>query len=281
VTEAVRVFVNARIASQGRSRYPSRQVTSFQALARIEALRDAALVVYARPDAILADAPRAPLLASLSEDELDRHARFRFEHDRDAYLVAHALTRRLLGELAGVDAKALRFITTEHGRPELAAPSCALSLRFNLSHTRGLVACGVTRDTDIGVDTEHVDRNVQLLGVARHVFSEREIAGLESLSEAAQRSRFFDLWTLKEAYVKAIGKGLAAPLRAITFAPEQPDPVPVHFDSEAADDAGAWCFRRHTPSPSHRLAVALRAGPSAAISFREIAAAQLLGSLLE
>jgi 4'-phosphopantetheinyl transferase len=171
----------------------------------------------------------------------------------------------------------LRFVAAEHGRPELAAPEQACAWRFNLSHTRGLVACGVAREREIGVDVEHVDRRVELLAVARHVFSPREIAGLEALSGEAQRSRFFDLWTLKEAYIKAIGKGLAAPLRAITFAAETADPVPVHFDVEARDDASSWCFRRHQPGSQHRLAVALRATATAAVSFNEIALDQLLG----
>jgi 4'-phosphopantetheinyl transferase len=240
-------------------------------------LDGAAWVVYARPAAILAETAPAPLLSWLSQDERDRYARFHFDDDRDAYLVAHALTRRLLAVNAGVEPAELCFEPTENGRPEIAAPLAALELRFNLSHTRGLVACAVTRKRAIGVDAEHIDRRVELLGVARRVFSPREIAGLEKLSGEPQRVRFFELWTLKEAYVKAIGKGLAGPLRAISFAPEQIDPVPVHFDPEAADDPTAWCFRRHAPSANFRLAVALRARPSAAASFSEVDARELLG----
>jgi 4'-phosphopantetheinyl transferase len=245
------------------------------------AIGEAAAVLYARPELILAAAPREALLAVLSADERERHERFHFDSDRDAYLVAHALTRRMLGSLLGVQAHELEFRAAEHGRPELAAPAHACELSFNLSHTSGLVACAAARGCSVGVDTENSARGVELLGVARRVFSDRELAGLYPLSGEAQRLRFFDLWTLKEAYVKAIGKGLAGPLRAISFAPEQPDPVPVHFEREAADDAARWCFRRHIPSPNHRLAVALRAGPTAAVSFQEVNAQQLLGSLFE
>jgi len=244
--------------------------------ASIEKLDGVAQVLYARPEIILAAVGRPALLSLLSQEESVRHGRFRFDDDRDTYLVAHALTRRLLAATARVDAAELCFVATAHGRPEIAGPAAASALRFNLSHTRGLVACGVTRACDIGVDVEHVDRRVELLGVARHVFSPREVAGLESLEGDDQRQRFFDLWTLKEAYVKAIGKGLAGPLRSISFAPDQTDPVPVHFDREAADDPSAWCFRRHVPGSNLRLAVALRAGCHAAISFREIDALELL-----
>jgi 4'-phosphopantetheinyl transferase len=251
---------------------------SFPGPACIADLTRAAWVVYAYPQVILAGADPALLLAWLSDGERERHARFRFEEDREAYLVAHALTRRALGHVAGVAPNELSFSIGEHGRPEIAGPSRALALRFNLSHTRGLVACGVACGHDIGVDVERIDREVALLGVARHVFSERENAGLLSLSGSAQRLRFFELWTLKEAYVKAIGKGLAAPLKSISFLPEAHDPVAVHFAEQALDDPSAWCFRRHEPGPGHRLAVALRAGPLAAVSFGEISASQLVDS---
>jgi 4'-phosphopantetheinyl transferase len=242
----------------------------------IAELTQAAWVVYAYPQAILAAAAPERLLAWLSDDERERHARFRFEEDRDVYLVAHALTRRALGQVAGVAPNQLSFQVGEHGRPEIAGPSGALALRFNLSHTRGLVACAVALGHDVGVDVERIDREVALLGVARHVFSERENAGLLSLSGSAQRLRFFELWTLKEAYVKAIGKGLAAPLKSISFLPEPNDPVAVHFAEQTLGDPSAWCFRRHEPGPGHRLAVAVRAGPLAAVSFKEVSAAQLV-----
>jgi 4'-phosphopantetheinyl transferase len=255
-------------------------IMSLPGPARIAELTRAAWVVYAYPQAVLAGADPALLLSWLSDDERERHARFRFQDDREAYLVAHALTRRALGQVAGVAPSALSFQAGEHGRPEIAGPSCALALRFNLSHTRGLVACGVACGHDIGVDVERIDREVALLGVARHVFSERENAGLSSLSGSVQRLRFFELWTLKEAYVKAIGKGLAAPLKSISFLPEASDPVAVHFAEQALDDPSAWCFRRHEPGPNHRLAVALRAGPLAAVSFNEVSASQLVDWVL-
>jgi len=205
----------------------------------------------------------------LSEDERARHARFKFESDRDIYLVAHALVRRMLSNLTGAASDALQFVAGEHGRPEIVAPGPAAAFRFNLSHTHGLVACAVTREADIGVDVEYVERKVDVLNVADHVFSVREVEGLAALSGEAQRERFFELWTLKEAYIKAIGKGLSAPLRSITFEPDQPDPVPVRFGPEVADDHARWCLRRFHVGPVHRLALAVAADPAAVIECRE------------
>lgn len=229
-----------------------------------------AAIHYARPDAVIALHGRSELLRALSADERERHARFRFERDQDTYLVAHVLVRRVLARVAGVASDALEFASAEHGRPELVAPASACELRFNLSHTHGLVACAVTRRADIGVDVEQSQREVEILGVAKHVYSDAEIAALTALPIEARQERFFELWTLKEAYIKAIGKGFSAPLRAITFDPSRPDPVPVRFGVEIQDDAASWCMRRFDVGREHRLALALRAGASSRIHCSEL-----------
>lgn len=235
-----------------------------------------ASIAYARPEAILSAHPREKLLELLGDEERARHARFRFDRDRDIYLVAHALVRRMLARFSGAAPDALVFAAGVHGRPEISAPEAARVFRFNLSHTQGLVACGVCRRVDIGVDVEYVERKVELLSVGRHVFSPVENAGLAALDGAAQRERFFELWTLKEAYIKAIGKGLSAPLRAITFDPTRPDPVPVTFGPEVADDRSRWCLRRFVVGREHRLALALEAEPDARVACEEVGPADLL-----
>jgi 4'-phosphopantetheinyl transferase len=238
-------------------------------------LTDAAYVVYARPERVLAVTPRQQLATLLDDAERARHARFMFREDADIFLVAHALTRNLLGSMLGYTPESLQFAASERGRPELAGSAADSGMRFNLSHTHGLVACAITRMVDVGVDVEQCTRKVELLSVAQRVFSPLELRELHALDGAAQRERFFQLWTLKEAYVKAIGKGLAGPLQAISFFPAEPDPVPVRFEPEVADSPEAWCFRRCRPDPELALAVALRAGPSAAISFRELRPGEL------
>jgi len=234
-----------------------------------------ATIAYARPETILGELSRETLLGWLGQEERQRHARFRFERDRDIYLVAHALLRRMLARVTGVAREALQFSAGEYGRPEISLPESAREFRFNLSHTHGLVALGVCRGADIGVDVEYVERRVELIGVAKHVFSEIEVEGLAALSGRAQRERFFELWTLKEAYIKAIGKGLSAPLRSITFDPTGPDPVPVRFGPEVADDHQRWCLRRFVGGRGHRLALALDGPGYPRVHCDEIQASEL------
>jgi 4'-phosphopantetheinyl transferase len=130
-------------------------------------------------------------------------------------------------------------------------------LRFNLSHTAGLVACAVALDRDVGVDVEHLWPPTFDIGLARHHFAPAEVAGLEALPPEARRARFFALWTLKEAYIKARGLGLALPLERFAFDFEGPA-LGVRFDPELGDQPERWHFARLQPTAVHALALAAR-----------------------
>src|SRR6516162_181163 len=139
-----------------------------------------------------ADLARA-LCALLSHEERTRHAAFRFDCDRDAYLFAHSLVRRVLSQYGSASATSWRFECDEYGKPFIATPSSGLY--FSLTHTAGLVACAVSLHPEIGVDAERIDRAVEFLPLARRFFASPEAGTLEAASEALLPERFFTLWT--------------------------------------------------------------------------------------
>ena len=217
-----------------------------------------AVAYYALPTRYAEQPERERLLSLLDAGERARYRRFRFDADRLCYLVAHALTRRALSSVSDVQPEAWRFSVGKHGKPEVANPTKGVSLRFNLSHTRGLVACALAFEADVGVDVEHVTRTVEISRVARSVFSPPELDELASEGdEAGQRTCFFRFWTLKEAYIKAVGAGLGMPLRRIAFDVSSPSAPRISF-SGIDDDPDAWLFHLHEPTPEHQLAIALR-----------------------
>ncbi len=116
----------------------------------------------------------------------------------------------------------------------------------------------VAKDLEIGVDVEDTERKSETVGVADRFFSPREVAALHALPEAAQRGRFFDYWTLKEAYIKARGMGLAIPLDQFSFLLDGAPPIRIAFDPRLGDDAATWQFERFTLTARHRTAVAIR-----------------------
>jgi 4'-phosphopantetheinyl transferase len=160
-----------------------------------------------------------------------------------------------LSAYADVDPAEWRFVRNECGRPE-PMWNGKPPVRCNLSKTNGLVACVVTRDAEAGIDVEDIRRIDDPMELAGYAFSSAELADLKSLAADEQRTRFFEYWTLKEAYLKARGVGLSEPLDRFSFGVEgRTGQIRLTADSKPAID---WQFRLSRPLPDHVMAVAVR-----------------------
>jgi 4'-phosphopantetheinyl transferase len=157
-----------------------------------------------------------PYAALLSADEQTRWQRFARAADRQRFLLSRALLRTVLGDYLSLEPRELRFVSDEWGKPHLSAEP---SLHFNLSHTQGMVALAVSRRAPVGVDVENMERVVDAEALTARYFAPEELFALQTLPPNARRAHFLRLWTLKEAYVKALGLGLRIPLDSFAFAP--------------------------------------------------------------
>ncbi|MFQ5538070.1 MAG: 4'-phosphopantetheinyl transferase family protein [Gemmatimonadota bacterium] len=188
----------------------------------------------------------------LSSRERERAARFARDGDRRRFVAARVLLRRMLEEELGAPAESFRFQTDEHGRPHLASsPSCA----FSISHTEGMVACAVGRVAALGVDVENRKRGAELMKVARRCFAPEEVRYLEARPGGGRDEAFFRLWTLKEAYLKAKGRGLSLGLDTPRFALDDSG-IPTEFRSRLEGNPEAWRFLVDRPGPELVLACA-------------------------
>jgi 4'-phosphopantetheinyl transferase len=197
--------------------------------------------------------------ALMNPAERERNGRFVFPSGRREHLVTRALIRTTLSHYhPAIDPQDWRFSTNAFGRPEVSGPTCEPRLRFNLSHTDGLIACAVVIGREVGIDVENVARR-QLDGedIADQVFSATELAELRALPLSAQPDRFFDYWTLKEAYIKARGLGLQLPLDQFSFHLRDGVPIRISFGPRISDDPTRWQFDLQRLTPHHRLALAL------------------------
>ena len=182
--------------------------------------------------------------------------RYRFEKDQHSCLVTRALVRTVLSKYADVSPSAWRFVTNEYGRPEIDEPQDARWLKFNLSHTKGLIALIVARDREVGVDVEDRERTGRLLNVADRYFSPQEVNALRALPEKDKLDRFFLYWTLKESYIKARGMGLAIPLSQFSFAIASD--ISIAFDTKLDDDPDSWQFTAMSVGRRHALAASMQ-----------------------
>lgn len=186
----------------------------------------------------------------LSDAERARRARFRFAAHRHQFLVSRALLRWVLGRYTGLDPASLRFGCNAWGKPHLELADSGAP-EFNLSHTDGLIVLAVAEVNGqaappmLGVDVERRDRVVNAPALAMRFFSALESDTLHGLPGEHQRSCFFDFWTLKEAYIKAVGMGLGIPLADFSFSLLRDGDIDIRFTaSRSADDPAAWQFRR-------------------------------------
>ncbi len=186
----------------------------------------------------------ARLVSLLAPEELERRNRMATESGRRQQLLARALQREVLSRHEPrVPPREWRFVRGESGRPSLAPPFDASGLNFNLAHTPGLVVMAVGRVARIGIDVEAVDKAVPM-PVARRYFSAREVAALHALAPEDQPRRFLRLWTLKEAYLKGMGEGLAGGLDSMSFSFD--GEAGVAFERASDPQAHRWVFREFT-----------------------------------
>ena len=167
---------------------------------------------------------RERLSTVLSSSEQERAARFAFARDRNRFIVARAILRQLLGGYLRESPQHVVLETLPYGKPVLAATSRISSLRFNLSHSHQVALFAFCLEHEVGIDIEKVRPQVAFEGIESRYFSPDERAELEMLPQDLRPEAFFLCWTRKEAYVKATGEGLKAPLETfnVSLTPGKP-----------------------------------------------------------
>ena len=193
----------------------------------------------------------------LCADEKNRAARFYFEQHRNRFIVARGQQKVILGNYLGIAPTQIEFVYSSRGKPNLA-PSCnGKRLQFNVSHSQDLALYGFACDRAIGVDLEYLRPMDDANQIAQRFFSARESATIKSLPEPEKSLAFFQVWTAKEAYLKATGDGIGSSLDRveISFLPNEPlRLLAVDGDEEAA---ARWRLDSLTPAANYIATIAV------------------------
>lgn len=205
---------------------------------------------------------KAPLF--LNSDELKRAEKIAVETSRQEYLVGRLCLRFLLSQYNNSILPSEWPLTeNSYGKPEISTNRPDLNLNFNLSHSGGELVFIISKNLMVGIDIEHIKYQESLIGVAKKSFSDREYRHLLTLSGHHQAAKFYELWTLKEAYIKARGIGLTMPLDTFSFdypnmkSSEVPTSPKIVFEAGSDNSDKLWKFFLFLPCNGFQIAAAI------------------------
>ena len=191
----------------------------------------------------------------LSATEMTRAAAFHFELHRRRFIVGRGLLRLILSRYVSVRPQQVEFAYSSTAKPELGGSLAANGLRFNLAHSADLALVAVTCVGSVGVDLERIAPLADVDDLVARFFSARENARFQKLSVEQKPPAFFNLWTRKEALLKATGEGIAQSLNLVEVSFLPGEPAKLLSIPEHLSQGSRWSL--HELAPASHFAAAL------------------------
>ena len=189
----------------------------------------------------------------LSGEEKLKMQRYVFQKDRDQYLLTRTLARKVLSKVTGLHFSDLTFEKNQYGKPHLKGYETKIA--FSISHTQGVIGFALSNDiTHLGIDVENTNRAVDL-DVRHEIFIDEELENYSLLPEKFHKNRFFELWTLKESYMKALGKGFSLPPKSFGFVERKNQFIFQENTSESKP--GEYRFQLVEVDSTHYMAICM------------------------
>ncbi|UZJ40701.1 4'-phosphopantetheinyl transferase superfamily protein [Prosthecochloris sp. SCSIO W1101] len=199
-------------------------------------------------------------LQLLSDTEKNDAAHFRFQTDRERFIIAHGMLRKVLSQYLDVSPAGLKFSHGVYGKPVLEGMPDGCSLCFNMSHSHDLALFALVWNSRIGVDVEYIRLIPDAEVIAKRFFTPQENSAFSAVSPDKKLEAFYNCWTRKEAFLKATGDGLSRRLDSFTVSlvPEEP----VRLLSVEGDplEASRWLFSAVEPAHQYVGAVVVEWG---------------------
>ncbi len=197
----------------------------------------------------------------LSEDERERALRFRPGDSRNRFITARGYMRIILGSYLNIPPGDVAFEYSEHGKPAIASESGQKEISFNLSHSRNLALCAVSAKGEVGIDVEYIRPILRPEKILERFFSPGEREYFRSRPETMRSKAFMSLWTIKEAYSKAVGTGFSSNLKNLDFSPVLGHKLPSRASIILEGSNEKWSMLQFVPGNGYLAALAFKGGP--------------------
>ena len=200
----------------------------------------------------------------LSREEISRSDRFRFSKDRDEFLIVHEAIRHVLSLYVNCSARDIRFTYGKYGKPRLE--DRISDLRFNHSRSNGVAVCAVARGSEVGIDTEYVRSIKGFDTIITDHFTEKEATAIRDLPKWQQLEAFYTYWTRKEAFCKAVGRGLFLPLDSFEVAASLAGATRLVMVRDMPQEIDSWKLVDFTVHHKWRTTLCFQVGPSSMLA---------------
>ena len=194
----------------------------------------------------------------LPPNEIERGERYVREIDRKRFYTCYTLLRKILADYLTIDPIDIQFHKNQYGKPFILKSQNPLNLQFNISHSKNNLFFGFCLEHSIGVDIEETDRQTNVNDLAKQVLSDDELKVFSQLSDQDKTIGFFNAWTRKEAFLKAIGMGMHFPMKnfSVSFTPQEPAQV-LTIDDHRFQKEDNWLLKHIDISDTTIAAVAI------------------------
>lgn len=154
-------------------------------------------------------------LSLLNAQEIEKAKTFSRQEVQKNYIKTRAVLRKILSTYLNILPSKIVINIAKYGKPYI--PDCKVC--FNLSHSHNKFVVAVS-NSEVGVDVETGRDRKRLPALVEKCFSDRERQYWHALPKEQQTTMFFRFWVRKEAFVKAVGRGIALGLNRCEIDPE-------------------------------------------------------------
>lgn len=194
----------------------------------------------------------------LAEDEQARANRYKIERIRRRFIAARGQLREILAKYLETSPDRIEFRYESLGKPYLAPQWSDSDLHFNLSDSHEMALCAVTVGKELGTDVERIRVVQNFDDLAERFFANSEILQLNRMDLRERLLGFFNCWTRKEAYLKAVGSGLSFPLNKLEVSVVPGEPARLLKLNGSSQQARGWQMDAIVPVPGYVAALAIK-----------------------